>query len=509
MKDEALEALLAEEVETGLELETGSGVEVVTSSALNLADVEGASRLSESRSTTRTAAVLQDQQLGQLALEAPASRPTSTTSGLTSSLVSPSVSQSVGDSQLTVALNQPSPAEELEISETMEEEEPPPPATVEDTGLLKESAPAPRREATPTPAPERLAAPKRQERKQQFKRPKREAVQNRVEQRQRTVQKTATRPKQAQLRPQAAKIRSETPQTSVSQTPATTTRTTTRTTTTTPKVATTSAQTQTSLPKPEQRQVVTVTTEAQADPDAEASSATPTAKTAPLAPQAPEAETVAAVSERTSASSSSRPSTVAAVRSGGKGQVVNIADLDLQELENLSLEDLRQLAELLPEGESSRDGSINVKDLLAKLKGAKLDLTRIRAKTQRLTSQKLEGVTEALEGTEEIYSKGRSKIHRKPPPLNVVQAKAYLPKIDELLRKDWKLPVEMDPELRVRVSVVVRRDGMVLQYELIKLSGNEFFDESVRRLFAKTEMLLPLPMDFEAHAAEIDLRFRP
>ena len=481
----------------------------MTSSVLNLADVEGASHLSESRSTTRTAAVLQDQQLGQLALEAPASRPTSTTSGLTSSLVSPSVSQSVGDSQLTVALNQPSPAEELEISETMEEEEPPPPATVEDTGLLKESAPVPRREATPTPAPERLAAPKRQERKQQLKRPKREAVQNRVEQRQRTVQKTATRPKQAQLRPQAAKIRSETPQTSVSQTPATTTRTTTRTTTTTPKVATTSAQTQTSLPKPEQRQVVTVTTEAQADPDAEASSATPTAKTAPLAPQAPEAETVAAVSERTSASSSSRPSTVAAVRSGGKGQVVNIADLDLQELENLSLEDLRQLAELLPEGESSRDGSINVKDLLAKLKGAKLDLTRIRAKTQRLTSQKLEGVTEALEGTEEIYSKGRSKIHRKPPPLNVVQAKAYLPKIDELLRKDWKLPVEMDPELRVRVSVVVRRDGMVLQYELIKLSGNEFFDESVRRLFAKTEMLLPLPMDFEAHAAEIDLRFRP
>ncbi|MDP7464515.1 MAG: TonB C-terminal domain-containing protein, partial [SAR324 cluster bacterium] len=290
----------------------------------------------------------------------------------------------------------------------------------------------------------------------------------------------------------------------------TTTRTTTTVTaTTTPKVATTSAQTQTSLPKPEQRQAVTVTTEAQADPDAEASSATPTAKTAPLAPQAPEAETVAAVSERTSASSSSRPSTVAAVRSGGKGQVVNIADLDLQELENLSLEDLRQLAELLPEGESSRDGPINVKDLLAKLKGAKLDLTRIRAKTQRLTSQKLEGVTEALEGTEEIYSKGRSKIHRKPPPLNVVQAKAYLPKIDELLRKDWKLPVEMDPELRVRVSVVVRRDGMVLQYELIKLSGNEFFDESVRRLFAKTEMLLPLPMDFEAHAAEIDLRFRP
>ena len=200
---------------------------------------------------------------------------------------------------------------------------------------------------------------------------------------------------------------------------------------------------------------------------------------------------------------------MAAVRSGGKGQVVNVADLGLEELENLSLEDLRELAELLPEGESSRDGPINMKDLLAKLKGAKLDLSRIRAKTQRFTSQKLEGVIEALEGAEEIYSKGRSKIRRKPPPLNAVQAKDYLPKIDELLRKDWKLPVEMDPELRVLVSVTVRRDGMVLQYELVQLSGNEFFDKSVHRLFAKTEMLLPLPIDFEAHAAEINLRFRP
>ena len=489
----------------------GSGLEAVTSSALKLADVEGASRLSESRSTTRTAAVLQDQQLGQLALKAPASRPTSTTSGLTSSFVSPSVSQSVGNSQLTAALNQPLPTEELELAETMEEEAPPP-ATIANTGLLKKSVPAPRRKIVSPPASERLAAPKRQARKQQLKRPKREVAQNRVQQRQRTVQQTVTRPQQEQPKPQAAKIRSEPLQPSVSQTPQTTT-TVTRTTTTatvitTPKVAMTSAQTQISLPKPEQRKAVTVTTAAQADPDT-ASTTTPTAKTAPLAPQAPEAETVAAVSESTSASSSSTLSTVAAVRSGGKGQVVNVAELNLQELENLSLEDLRQLAELLPEGESSRDGPINLKDLLAKLKGAKLDLTRIRAKTQRLTAQKLEGVTEALEGTEEIYSKGRSKIRRKPPPLNAVQAKAYLPKIDKLLRKDWKLPVEMDPELRVLVSVVVRRDGMLLQYELIKLSGNEFFDESVRRLFAKTELLLPLPMDFEAHAAEINLRFRP
>jgi len=502
---------LAEEDEAGLELNTGSGLEVTTSTELSRVDVEAASRLSGSRSTTRTASVLQDQQLGQSALEAPATQPTSATSGLTSSFTSPTVTQSVGDSQLTVALNQPTPSETLELPETTEEEPPPVTTAEQNAGLLKESAPVTRRAATPTPTPERLAAPKRQERKQQLKRPKRE-VQNRVAQRQRTVQQTAARPKQEQPRPQAAKIRSETPKPSVSQTPTTTTtptRTTitTATATTTPKAVTTAEQTPASLPKPETRKAVTVTTEAQTEPDAEASTAAPTAKTAPSAPQAPETtETVAAVSERTSASSST---TAAAVRSGGKGQVVDVADLNLEELEKLSLEDLRQLAELLPEGEGSRKGPINVKDLLAKLKGAKLDLTRIRAKTQRLTSQKLEGVTEALEGTEEIYSKGRSKIHRKPPPLNAVQAKAYLPKIDELLRKDWKLPVEMDPELRVLVSVVIRRDGMVLQYELVKLSGNEFFDESVRRLFAKTEMLLPLPADFEAHAAEINLRFRP
>jgi outer membrane biosynthesis protein TonB len=61
----------------------------------------------------------------------------------------------------------------------------------------------------------------------------------------------------------------------------------------------------------------------------------------------------------------------------------------------------------------------------------------------------------------------------------------------------------------MKVRLIIAKDGTLLQYSFVKVSGNRIFDQSVKSLFAKLETLPPLPDNFEGKLTEIGLKFTP
>ena len=190
----------------------------------------------------------------------------------------------------------------------------------------------------------------------------------------------------------------------------------------------------------------------------------------------------------------------------GDGNEIVIANLDLEDLENLSLDDLKELEKTLPEGGTS--GNVNLKDVLGKLKLGKIDLKKIR-KRGKLSKEETKNAVEVVNKNAALFSAGKSKIRDKIKPLNLLQYREYLMKVDPLLRQKWKIPLEISAKLEVRVKLIVDRKGTILQYAFVDISGNKIFDQSVRDLLNELEVLLPLPEEFEGSLTEIGIKFKP
>ena len=81
--------------------------------------------------------------------------------------------------------------------------------------------------------------------------------------------------------------------------------------------------------------------------------------------------------------------------------------------------------------------------------------------------------------------------------------------LDSYIRDKWKLPAELSAHLVTKVKLVIAKNGTLLQYSLVKVSGNRIFDQSIKSLFNKLETLPPLPENFEGKLTEIGLKFSP
>jgi len=79
--------------------------------------------------------------------------------------------------------------------------------------------------------------------------------------------------------------------------------------------------------------------------------------------------------------------------------------------------------------------------------------------------------------------------------------------VNETIKPFWHVPLELDPSLQVLMKVKVAKNGLVLTYEPVEISGNWVFDRSVKKIFANLGRLPPLPEEFPGEVTEIGLRF--
>ena len=151
-------------------------------------------------------------------------------------------------------------------------------------------------------------------------------------------------------------------------------------------------------------------------------------------------------------------------------------------------------------------------DLAKVLKGIKalsknLNLDEIRKKG-KLSESGIENKTEVFSKIISEFGKG-TKVKRKIKKLGVLQRRTYLQEVYTFISIKWKLPVELAKKLETKVRLIVAKDGTLLEYEFVKVSGNKIFDQSVKSLLADLEKLPPLPKDFDGKVTEIGLKFKP
>ena len=248
----------------------------------------------------------------------------------------------------------------------------------------------------------------------------------------------------------------------------------------------------------------TLSSEVSVSEDAKESSPAP--KPTLVQASKPKAKPVQAGARKTGESSAQESEGESIDEGTGGGNGIVIANLDLEDLQNLSLEDLKELEKTLPEGGIS--GNVNLKDVLGKLKFGKIDLKKIR-KRGKLSKEKTNNAVEVVSKNAALFAAGKSKIRDKIKPMSLFQYREYLMKVDPILRQKWKIPLEISAKLEVRVKLVLDRKGTILQYAFVDISGNKIFDQSVRDLLNELDKLLPLPEEFEGSLTEIGINFKP
>jgi len=180
----------------------------------------------------------------------------------------------------------------------------------------------------------------------------------------------------------------------------------------------------------------------------------------------------------------------------------------LSELKKLPLEELKALEKAIPE--SAKNKTISLAKIL---KGFTFDTKNLNLKKIRqqgtLSKTGKAQVAEVIAKNSTLFAKGKSKIARKIKKLGVLQRGTYLQIVNNYIQEQWKLPAELGDHLEMKVRLIIAKDGTLLQYSFVKVSGNRIFDQSVKSLFAKLEALPPLPDNFEGKLTEIGLKFTP
>jgi len=194
-------------------------------------------------------------------------------------------------------------------------------------------------------------------------------------------------------------------------------------------------------------------------------------------------------------------------RDTDSSQVATISQ-ELSEIKKLPLEDLKALEQTIPESSKKKRVSLThiLKGFTVNTKN--LNLKKIR-KQGKLSVSDMSQATEVITKNSALFAKGKSKITRNIPKLSVVQHRDYLQELDSYILDKWKLPAELSAHLVTKVKLVIAKDGTLLQYSLVKVSGNRIFDQSIKSLFNKLETLPPLPENFEGKLTEIGLKFSP
>lgn len=98
-----------------------------------------------------------------------------------------------------------------------------------------------------------------------------------------------------------------------------------------------------------------------------------------------------------------------------------------------------------------------------------------------------------------------------PASLQLEARAAYVARLREHLRRNWKLPVlqDWDEKLSAKIVIKIKRDGSVTTTWFEKHSTNPRFDQYVKKAVDRSSPLPPLPREFEQKSEEIAVTFTP
>lgn len=189
-----------------------------------------------------------------------------------------------------------------------------------------------------------------------------------------------------------------------------------------------------------------------------------------------------------------------------------LPEVEVLGADQVTEEQLKEL-ELLAKKAAEREAT--QKDFSAFLGKIKINVAEVLRNNSETEKPRLgartgySNVLKVIADNGKLFSSGRRRVHYKIRKMSTAMERAYLGLVDQQLRQLWHLPLEMDRNLTVLVRAVVARNGSLVKYEFVKMSDNEFLNNSVRNIFKNLKKLAPLPEKFSGRFTEVGLKFRP
>lgn len=138
------------------------------------------------------------------------------------------------------------------------------------------------------------------------------------------------------------------------------------------------------------------------------------------------------------------------------------------------------------------------------LKDLKERLDQIKKRTSYVDISRGDGAGSRGAGTPGLPFSGEGTGR----PLDLATQKYYMD-IRDKITAAWRMPGSGLKKLVTEVTITIRKDGKLVEWNVDKGSGSRVFDESVTRALRAAEPYPPIPPSLSLDSIEIPFRFRP
>jgi colicin import membrane protein len=87
--------------------------------------------------------------------------------------------------------------------------------------------------------------------------------------------------------------------------------------------------------------------------------------------------------------------------------------------------------------------------------------------------------------------------------------KAYYLEVLERIEKAWRSPGLVKKSLETVISIRIRKDGRIMDWQIEQRSGDRVFDETVARTLRSIDMLPPIPPSLNLTEIDVGFNFHP
>lgn len=93
-------------------------------------------------------------------------------------------------------------------------------------------------------------------------------------------------------------------------------------------------------------------------------------------------------------------------------------------------------------------------------------------------------------------------------PLDPALARYYA-EVQEAIQAAWHNPLSAKKDLVTLVTVTIRKDGRITDWQVDQRSGNRTYDEAVSRALRSVDKVPPIPPSLNTDSIQLGFRFRP